>query len=109
MTEEKLKSLAMDVFKGKVFFLKDVGNPLLAPLVFMPLGLMDQEQRAQLIRDIEDDKVFTLYEYYDKALPRSINGYPMFPSVNMLSRQEHSELHYLLEKIRSATKEVLGD
>lgn len=30
----------------------------------------------------------TVYEYYDKALPRAINGYPIFPSLRILHRED---------------------
>ena len=30
----------------------------------------------------------TVYEYYDKALPRAVNGYPIFPSLRILHRED---------------------
>ena len=33
---------------------------------------------------IKEDKLCMVYEYYDKAGPRGINGYPMFMSMCMI-------------------------
>jgi len=79
-----LKKLAVDIVEDRVItdrHLSDRNNMHLLDHVFMPLGLGGLE-------DVDPDDVGLIYEYYDKALPRGINGYPMFLSMYLLNGKD---------------------
>ena len=46
----------------------------LMPSIFIPLIFMNEEQRDDMVKK----GTLHIFEYYDKAGPRSINGYPIF-------------------------------
>lgn len=81
LDEQELKQLAMDIVDGKVFTDRHVrkGGEGDMPMIFMPiaLGCFQTEDEANL------QKIGMLYEYYDKAGPRSMNGYPVFTSLHI--------------------------
>ena len=43
-------------------------------------------------------QVGVLYEYYDKAGPRAINGYPIFFSCNMMSADDYERVYNAWER-----------
>jgi hypothetical protein len=86
-TDQELKQLAIDIVDNKVFtdrHLRD-GESTNVYMVFMPIAL-------GAFKDMTDEQkkgIGLLYEYYDKAGPRSFNGYPIFMSVQILSVDEY--------------------
>ncbi len=64
----------------------------------MPLAFMDKKQHE----DFVEEKPFILYEYYDKAGPRIINGYPMFPSFSHLTEAKWEKCREYLKQIIEA-------
>jgi len=104
MTPEEIKQLATDTFKEKVFFstmIRDIDNYLLSS-IFMPIIYMDNLQ----IKQLEKDRVSAFYEYMDKALPRAINGYPMFPSMRTITVDDLAEVQLMVKKLTDAINEV---
>jgi hypothetical protein len=104
-TEENLKALAKDIAMGKVFTDQHISpgeRPRIIGSVFLILvlgALKDYSEEA--INDIG-----MIYEYYDKASPRSVNGYPMFFSCAILNSKDaayvwkrYEEVKQLLEGI----------
>lgn len=87
-SDDELKQLAMDIADGKVFTSSHVPDhdQRLIPSIFMPLMFMGPEKAKEM------GDVTLIYEYFDKAGPRSINGYPMFFSMTALKREEHDRL-----------------
>ena len=77
-TDDELKGIAKDLWAGRIFSdrhinsLKDDSNVL--GMVFMPMVFISNETRKKL----SNLKVSFIYEYLDKASPRSINGMPVF-------------------------------
>lgn len=96
-TDEELKKLAIDIHKGAVFGSWAVEESMLT-MVFMALSLMDKSA----IQDIQKYNPVHLYEYINKALPRGINGYPMFTSFSMLNKEEWATVRMYIEKLRAA-------
>lgn len=93
-TEKEIKQLAYDIFKGLVFTNAHCKDIDLIPIVFAPLSFMDRK----MIKAFEKEKPALFYEYMDKALPKSINGYPVFGSMRYLSEAELDILRkYLVE------------
>jgi hypothetical protein len=84
-TDDELKQLGIDLQANRIFtsthLVKDDAIHML-PYVFMPLVFMDDEQRKNL------KSAFAVYEYMNKAGPRSINGYPIFHSFQTLTEDE---------------------
>jgi hypothetical protein len=104
MIPEEIKALATDTFKEKVFFstmIREIDQHLLGS-IFMPVILMDKPQIDQL----EKDKVSAFYEYMNKALPRCINGYPMFSSMRTITVEDLAEVQLMVKKLTDATDNV---
>lgn len=87
-TDEQIKQLIMDVVGGRVFcdFMIPDGRSNSISMVFMPLALMKREDGLHLM---EVDEASMLYEYLEKAGPRSCNGMPGFFSFQFLNRADH--------------------
>lgn len=97
-TDEEIKKLAEDLVADRVFISDFCRQPEDISLVFMVLGMLDQ---ATIDRWKALD-VSAFYEYYDKAGPRSINGYPCFSSAHPLIREDHQRLYEIAKKIKAA-------
>ena len=86
-TDEEIKQLIMDVVGGRVFcdYMVREGDNNSMSMVFMPLALMSREDGEKLI----EEEASMLYEYLEKAGPRSVNGMPGFFSFQVLNRADH--------------------
>ena len=95
MDSKEIRQLAKDVCEGKVFGTWNIseGETNNIPLVFIPIALMEKGS-------IPEGAVH-VYEYFDKAGPRSINGMPIFFSCHFLFKED-AEL--LLKLIRAYQK-----
>lgn len=113
-TDEEIKKLVSDTIENLVFF--DFMIPRIAELedsqkirqikdIFMTLALAPPEA----IRTLVDNKVASVYEYYDKAGPLSCNGLPMFMSCNFLDVTDFDKFIKLLRKTKSAIKDTLNE
>jgi hypothetical protein len=83
-TNDELKQIAIDLYDGRIFSDRQVVNPKDMAMVFMPLAL---GALSKMSKEDTDD-INMIYEYLDKAGPRSINGMPNFFSVNLLRNAE---------------------
>lgn len=104
MTPEEIKELATDTFKEKVFFstmIREIDSHLLSS-IFMPVTFMEKKQ----IKQLEKDRVSAFYEYMDKALPRVINGYPMFTSMKTITVDDLAEVQKVVQQLREAVEKV---
>ena len=79
MSDEQLRQLCIDIYAGKVFTDRHCNSPQDIGMVFMVVGLGGLNN---------DDEPEMIYEYLDKAGPRSVNGMPMFMSVNVMNRAD---------------------
>jgi hypothetical protein len=79
-----LKALAMDAVDGKIFTSGMIERQEDVGMVFMPLLLMSQETRDEWLKAGPT----IIYEYLDKAEPRSINGMPIFFSFSYLNKPD---------------------
>jgi hypothetical protein len=103
-SEEELKKLAQEIVDGKVFTDRDLrkadqAGGFMLTMVFMPLALM--ENPAAFVADAG-----LLYEYWDQAGPRSINGYPMFFSVRKIIRKDMPALEHYVKFYWEAKKRI---
>jgi len=103
-TDEELKQLAKDMLADKIFTNAHIreGDDKLLGSIFMPIMLMDQEQRDKL----EAENVNLLFEYYTEAGPRSINGYPSFMTMKYMTKDEWEKVYNYHEKMKTALDEV---
>lgn len=91
-TIEELNQLAIDVTTNKVFMTQDAN---VAHSTFMVvLSLLDDKARDEIIAA----KPAAFYEYYDKAGPRSVNGYPSFYSVHWIPEDEWKTFYDIYEQ-----------
>lgn len=104
-TDEELKQIAKDCVDGKIFTSSMVKDNDSLSMVFMPLIFMNEEQSKEFEKAIP----YMLFEYYDKAGPRSINGMPIFYSFQQLSKQECEKLQDYVNKIREGISKVMDN
>lgn len=93
-----LKQLAMDLYENKIFtdmHLGDQGHML--GMVFMPIVL---GAFSDLSKEEVEERVGMIYEYYDKAGPRGINGFPCFVSFRILSPQQKVKMLEFYEQYK---------
>lgn len=101
--EEKsvdLKKLAVDLYENRIFtdrhLIMDNQAHLLTS-VFMPIMFGAFSGKTQ--EDLKNE-IGMIYEYYDKAGPRSINGYPMFLSLRVITPKETEKMLLYYEEYK---------
>lgn len=103
MSDVQLKKLAIDISDGKVF--TDTMIPpdqyQMVSIIFMPLIFLGKEKLEELANTCG-----LLYEYYDKAGPRSVNGFPIFFSFNSLNKEDIKKVDEYYKKIEEAKKSL---
>jgi len=134
-TYDELKELIRDVYDSKIFtslHLSEESMTSMTSMVFMPLLFMGaspsfpsetgnkQRNRKNKLVHINDiieyeketpareeylKNIGMVYEYYDKAGPRSINGYPIFMSMKILSIDDTKKFRDMYFKYEEMRKE----
>lgn len=99
-SDEFLIQVAKDLYMGKIFCDQQVEthDQNLLTMIFTPLVFMGKNLRDQM----DVDPPCFLYEYYDKCLPRSINGYPIFMSMQYLNGADTKKMWDLYNKFKAA-------
>lgn len=102
-SEEEINTLARDLFHGKIFTSNHCRDPEDLKHVFMiiALGAFADYKKESL------DKVGMVYEYLDKAGPRSVNGYPMFMSMQLLNRSDTTKVFDKYNRLKAAEEAAL--
>ena len=98
MTDQEIKQLAEDMYKGLVFTDRHIQIPSDIPGVFMALSLMGKE----LSEELQKNPPGMIYEYMDKAGPMAINGMPMFLSFRLVSIDDTKKVLERYNKIKEA-------
>lgn len=99
-TSEDLKQIAIDLQAGRIFTNRHIPNPNDIGMVFMVLMFMDQKD--QYI----PESIGLVFEYYSKAMPRSINGMPMFTSMHYLNIEDTTYVFNKAKEIDNLLKTV---
>lgn len=98
MTDEELKQVAVDIYDGKIFSDRHFSSPeeaqSLISVVFMPLGMGALKTKKQ-VADLG-----LVYEYFDKAGPRAVNGFPMFMSCRFLNKADAKKMFGFFEEYK---------
>jgi hypothetical protein len=102
MTDEEIKKLAEDMYKGFVFTDRHLNNADELPMVFMPLALAGKE----LIEELQKIPPGMIYEYADKAGPMGVNGMPVFTSFRVASVEDTRKVFEHYNKIKEAVANV---
>lgn len=102
-TEEEINKLARDVIENRIFLSVHIRHQHDLPFVFMPLVFAHK----RVIRMLDWWDITLFYEYYDKAGPRSVNGYPTFFSMYYLDRTDHQRLSAKVQAIAKAIETAL--
>lgn len=104
LTDEGVKKLADDIYRGLVFTDRHVQNPDDISRVFLPLVLLKKEQIEELLADLPG--MIMIYEYMDKAGPMSINGMPIFYSLRLLDQEDAKKVNEKYLQIKKAIEKV---
>lgn len=96
-SEEEIRKIAVDIHEGKVFGSWMMPADEDPSLVFIVLLFLDDKK----VKEMEEQETVHCFEYYDKAMPRSINGMPQFMSCFMLNKQETEVLQTLLNELKA--------
>lgn len=78
MAEDELRKFVLDYCDGRLLTLDQVRDPSMVRLVFPVLVMGDISKMYDV------NEIGTVWEHSDKALPRSINGYPMFITARVM-------------------------
>lgn len=106
MTDEELKQIAQDMVAGKVFTDRHIQQGMSPNMVFLPLLFLNEKQVQVFQQGVDDGRVFMIYEYMDKAGPRTMNGMPQFFSYRILNKEQTEKMIDYYEKIKKAIEEV---
>lgn len=104
-TEEELKQFALDFATGDIYTSLQV-EPEHLPLVFMPLALLSKEEADKIDALPRDLQPGIFFEYVSKAGPRSINGHPIFWSVQWVCIGQAEHFMELFEKARKGLESL---
>lgn len=97
-TDEELKQVAKDMIDGLIFTDRHCKDLYELRSSFMVIALMEEDS----IKKMEQDKIDFIYEYYDKAAPRSVNGRPIFFSCHCLTQDESKRMFEFYEQMKPA-------
>jgi len=103
LSDVAIKELALGLVRNKYFCSDQLRNAADVHMVFMPLVFLDKRTRKKII----NDGVVHFYEEYSKASPRTINGYPCFMSMRMLTKLDYDDLRQVEQKLAKVLKEAL--
>lgn len=101
---EDIAKIAKDIATDKIFSschmteheLSNIG------LVFMPIALGGLSD----LSDADKEDIGMIYEYYDKAGPRGINGMPMFFSCRLVNKNDTKMIFEKVDKIKALIDSV---
>jgi hypothetical protein len=108
LSDFELKKIAMDIVNGRIFCSLSIPehDADVLPLVFMPLALTGPEYGKWCV----DNQIHVLYEYMGKRLKMGVNGYPIFPSMRVLSRGDAERMAAFMRLYTEASAQFLkGD
>ena len=102
MTDDEIKKLAEDMYKGIVFTDRHLERREDIQSVFAVLNLMDEKQ----IDILRKNSPGMIYEYMDKAGPVAVNGRPIFFSFKMASVEDAKKIIERYNNIIEAVAKV---
>jgi hypothetical protein len=102
MPKKDLQRFVRDFLAGLIFTSAQVHEsdrqvPIFLPLDFGVLQKWDTESRME---------VGVIWEYYKEALPRGVNGYPMFMSMRIMHRKDWARAAAAIDRERQRLEEI---
>lgn len=106
LTDDEINALADDIYRERVFTSDHLrsGDLNILPVVFMPLVFVDRKLREEL----EKDAPGMIYEHLSEAGRLSVNGYPTFVSLHIVSQEDAKKVREKFEQIKKAVCEVVN-
>lgn len=103
-SREELVKIGKDMAQGLIFTSNHIREHDMQDVasIFMPLLFMDEKTAEEF----KQTNPFVLFEYLDKAGPRSMNGYPTFFSMGHMNKEEWGVVWEIYEKTIKALEEV---
>ena len=83
LEDKELRALAEDIYSGRVFTSAHVAHENQDVSMCFPILVMLNEGQLEEVKGAG-----LIYEYTEKAGPRSISGLPMFLSMRMLNKKD---------------------
>ena len=102
LTDKEIADIANDLYRGMIFTDRHIQRPEDVASVFMPLIFMKEND----IKKLKADPPGMIYEYFSEAMPRSINGMPMFMSCRMISIKDTKKVMDIYKRIKQAVESV---
>lgn len=102
--DEELRQIGKDLYEGKIFTDRHCREANEIPMVFMVLALTPPDQINELLEKLGENPM--IFEYMDKAGPRSVNGLPTFLSMQTLSTEETEKVYNYYVKFMEAAESV---
>lgn len=84
MDDKALKAFVLGFLDNTIYTSTHLRNPDDIGMVFLPamFGAFSSWPKSRL------DQIGCLWEYWDRALPRSVNGQPIFSNVRVMHRDD---------------------
>ena len=100
LSDEEVKKVALGSLHGQVFgtWMLEERDARLIPSIFMVMAFMDDIA----LKEMKRDGIVHLYEWWDRAGPRSINGFPSFMSCRMLNAEDSLRIQNKMNEIKEA-------
>ena len=103
-TDEEIKAVTKDVVLGNIFTSLSLPPSAIDLLgtIFMPIsfGALAEYTKEEI------DDIGSIYAPLSEALPTAINGYPIFGSMRILSKEETDRLKDYIRKYQAAMGSV---
>jgi hypothetical protein len=101
-SDEELKQIAQDWVMNVIFTSDQVRGQVELKLVFMPLVFIEQAEAEWM----QENKITLFYASMSDALPRSIDGMPVFLTMRGLNQDDHKKMIELARRIDEAINDV---
>ena len=101
-TDSEIKEIAKGIYTRSIFSSVHIRDAKDIRIVFIVLTFMDSEHSEEL-KKID---IGMVYEYMSEALPRCINGMPMFMSARMLDMGDAKKVMEKYREIKEAMEKI---
>jgi hypothetical protein len=101
-TAEEKQEIVRGIISDRYFFSSYIRNPEDIRMVFMVIGFGGLD-------GVDVHQIGVVYEEWDKAGPRTVNGMPIFMSCQLIHKDDWSEIVDLYEKAKAAIDSALEE
>lgn len=105
MSQEEIIQFAKDLIANK-YWMTDQMRPneqeSMLMMIFLPLAMMSPEQHKEFVKE----KPAILFGKLKDAMPRSINGYPIFHTMGYLTTPQYVAVRKAEDALRKAMEDA---